>query len=286
MTAITGERAMEDPDAGGWQAKLALIFNERDGHTYVHQRRHIGPLLIQRPFYPEGGVSHAYLLHPPGGVVGGDQLSLDVRVESGAQVLMTTPSAGKFYSSAGDSARFSQHFLVKEGASLEWLPQETLVFEDARVALNTRVELAASARYLGWEIICFGRPASGTGFGDGRWLQRLNVTIGGHVALIEHLVLEPDNSLLNTAWGLQGSRVVATLVCASPKPVDQEALYAEGLGVPVAGLGGVTCMDSLLVARYLGSDVSEARAWFEALWAWLRPCVFGRQACPPRIWRT
>lgn len=286
MTSIAAEPVVNDPDYAGWQAKLVLIFSERQGHTYVRHRRHIGPLLIQRPFYPEGGVSHTYLLHPPGGVVAGDRLCLEVQVDRGAHALMTTPSAGKFYSSAGDSARFTQHFSVNEGGALEWLPQETLVFEDARAELDTCIELAENASYLGWEIICFGRPAAGTGFGDSRWLQRLKVVIGGHVELLERLSLDPDSPLLDAAWGMQGARVSATLVCASPRPVDLDDLHAEGLGVPPAGLGGVTCMDHLLVARYLGTDVAEARAWFESLWQWLRPRVFDRPACSPRIWRT
>src|SRR5205085_6360717 len=87
----------------GWQAELRLRFNcdapgpLRPGRTRLVERQHRGPLVVQRPFYPEGDPCHVYLVHPPGGVVGGDALRIDATVDPGAHALITTPAATKFY---------------------------------------------------------------------------------------------------------------------------------------------------------------------------------------------
>lgn len=271
----------------GWPAFLALRFGARGGRSYVASRRHHGPLLIQRPFYPEGGVCHAYLLHPPAGVVGGDSLRLEAEVATGAHALMTTPSAGKFYSSPQRIARVAQRLRVAPGAALEWLPQETILFEGARAELDTRVELAGDARYLGWEVVCLGRPAAGTDFGEGHWRQRLEVRVDGRPVLIERLALDAGDALLEAAWGLQGQVVSATLVAAGHGACGHlDALHEAGLGMPAQGFGGLTETGGLLVGRFLGAEGADARQWFEALWRWLRPHMHGVPACPPRIWRT
>ncbi|AOV15944.1 hypothetical protein BJI67_01620 [Acidihalobacter aeolianus] len=271
----------------GWPAFLALRFGARGGHSYVASRRHHGPLLIQRPFYPEGGVCHAYLLHPPAGVVGGDSLRLEAEVASGAHALMTTPSAGKFYSSPQRIARVAQRLRVAPGAALEWLPQETILFEGARAELDTRVELTGDARYFGWEVVCLGRPAAGTGFGEGHWRQHLEVRVDGRPVLIERLALDAGDALLEAAWGLQGQGVSATLVAAGSGACGHlDSLHEAGLGTPARGFGGLTETGGLLVGRFLGAEGADARQWFEALWCWLRPRICGVPACPPRIWRT
>jgi urease accessory protein len=143
----------------GWAAELALRFAVRGerGRTELVGRRHVGPLRVQRPFHPEpSGACHVYVLHPPGGVVGGDQLALDVSVESGAHALLTTPAAAKLYRSAGPCARVQQALRVGEGARLEWLPHENIAFSAANAELTTRVELEQGARFLGWVVLCLG----------------------------------------------------------------------------------------------------------------------------------
>ncbi len=116
----------------GWHAELVLGFSERNGRTTLSRRAHSGPLRVQWPFYPEQQVCHVYILHPPGGIVGGDTLHIQVLVETGAQVLLTTPAANKFYrSNKGATARLRQSLTVGEGAALEWFPQEAIVFDGA-----------------------------------------------------------------------------------------------------------------------------------------------------------
>ena len=125
----------------GWEAELELGFTPGPGRTALTHRRRRGPLAVQRPFYPEGGVCHVYLLHPPGGVVGGDSLHIQADVSKGAHALVTTPGAAKFYLSAGDTAQQVQHLHVTADASLEWLPQENIFFPGAITRLETRIEL-------------------------------------------------------------------------------------------------------------------------------------------------
>ena len=124
------------------------------------------PLAVQRPFYPDGpgaqgGACHVYLLHPPGGVVGGDALDIVVNAGAGSRALVTTPAAGKLYRSAGSCARLSQRLVVDEDAQLEWLPQPTIAFAGVNARMSTRVDLAPGGRFIGWEIVCLGRTDSG-----------------------------------------------------------------------------------------------------------------------------
>ena len=127
---------------GGWQARLSLGFRRQNARTILERRAHQGPLRVQRPFYPEGGsVCHVAILHPPGGVVGGDELRIDAALDAESRALLTTPAAGKFYRSAGPVARQTQRLTVAAGATLEWLPQENIVYSGARVHALTRVEL-------------------------------------------------------------------------------------------------------------------------------------------------
>lgn len=272
-------------DAQGWRARLELGYAPVAGRTMPVHRRHVGPLLVQRPFHPEGEVCHSYLLHPPAGVVQGDALELQVDAAPGAHALVTTPGAGKFYRGTGEACVL-QNFRVADGAAYEWLPQETILYAGSRACLETRVSLEGEARYLGWEIVCLGRPAAEEFYDEGRLVQRLSVERDGRSLLSEQLVLNGGSAQLAGVWGLQGQPVMATLLCT----VDFDAAMGETIcdeaGEPQAGMGGVTVMDGLLVARYLGPQARFARDWFVRLWTALRVQAFGREACAPRIWAT
>ena len=136
------------------------------GRTRLVERHHKGPLIVQRPFYPEGDPCHVYLVHPPGGVVGGDELRIDVQVDAGAHALITTPAATKFYRCDGRHSSQTQE-LRAAGATLEWLPQENIFYRGADVRTATRVQIDADSRFIGWEINCLGLPARGEHFDAG-----------------------------------------------------------------------------------------------------------------------
>lgn len=271
----------------GWQAELDLHFERSGARTVLARRRHVGPLQVQRPFYPEGAdTCHVYLLHPPGGVVGGDQLRIGINVAAGAQALLTIPAAGKWYRSAGRLATLDQHMNVAADAALEWLPQESIVFDGAHVATSTRVELADTAKFLGWELLCLGRPAAAELFTQGALRQRFEVWRNGAPLWIEGSRFCGGAPVLTAAWGLRGHSVTGTLVCTSTDPQLVTQVREAWATLSDHALLSATQLDAVVVCRYLGDDAEQARACFVAAWTVLRPAVLGRTACPPRIWAT
>jgi urease accessory protein len=246
------------------------------------QRR--GPLTVQRAFHPEGEVGHLYLLHPPGGVVGGDRLELSVDLEVGAHALLTAPGATKVYRSAGAEAEQVQRLRVGEGAVLEWLPQEAILFQGARLRARTRIELDPGARFIGWDITCLGRPVIGERFAAGTADFGLEVWHAGRPLLFDRLRIQGPDALDDPS-GLRGYPVLATLVATGAGAEDLAAARAA-LPDPVPMLIGLTRVDDLLLGRCLAHAVEPVHRTLRALWGILRPRLLGRPACPPRIWAT
>jgi urease accessory protein len=260
---------LAEPVASSWKARLSLGFRRDGERSVLATREHDGPLVVQKALYPEGAdVCHAIIVHPPGGIAGGDQLSL--AVDCAGHAVLTTPGAGKWYRSSGAWARQSLDFQV--GGTLEWLPRETIVFEGALAELDTRIELAEAARFIGWEIVCLGRRGSGEGFQRGRLRVSLNINRKGRAMFIDKGEL--DARLMSSPVGLGGRSVFGMLVAT----VDAGRLAAPELAV--------TQLPGLLVARYLGDSSEQALRAFTALWKTLRPLVCGREAIEPRIWST
>ncbi len=272
-------------ETGGWRAELELGFVRAGARTVLAHSRHYGPLRVQRPFYPEGNLAHVYILHPPGGVVGGDQLGIKLDIADRAQVLCTTPGSGKFYSSAGDQAVLQQHLRVAAGSSLEWLPQENILFEGARLNATTRIELEDDAVFIGWEITCLGRPASRERFERGAFTSRVSLYHNRKLLLTENQRVLHKRAL-NAAAGLRGQPVQATLL-AFPCHENHLTLVRDGFAAREAStLTGATLVDGLLVVRALGSRTETLKQHMTAVWRTLRPQLPGRPAVPPRIWAT
>ena len=268
----------------GWHAHLSLDFQHGGQRSLLKRCRHHGPLRVQRAFYPEpDGACHVYILHPPGGVVGGDRLELDCRLGPDSQALLTTPSAGKFYRSAGRYAEQANMLTVQPGAVLEWLPQETIVFDGAKLATRTRIDLHGDAQVIGWEIICLGRPAAGETFRQGVCRQNLEIRRDGQALLIERNDWQGGSELLHAPWGLNGQPVCGTLFATAQNQVLVAALREKIRAAPPAWFT-VTKLKELLLCRYLGPSSAEARDLFARAWALLRPCLLHKPACPPRVW--
>lgn len=266
----------------GWQAQLDLGFEHQHGKTVLAHRRHLGPLTVQRPFYPEGEVCHVYLLHPPGGVVAGDCLAITINAASNSAALVTTPAAGKFYRSEGKQARQNVVLSVAAGASLEWLPQETIMYEGAQVAADMRLELAAGARFIGWEILALGRPAAQEGFTLGEIGMNWRIFRAGELFYRERLLIDATAFAAN--WGLNGHSACGTLFAYPAAAVQLEAVR-----VLIGGSGaccGVTLLDDMLICRALDTRADRLRDFFQQVWRLLRPDVVKREACAPRIWAT
>jgi urease accessory protein len=267
---------LAEPVTGVWKAQLALGFEAANGRSVLARRASDGPLVVQKPLYPEGPqVCHAIVVHPPGGIAGGDQLSLSVETESNAKALLTTPGAGKWYRSGGPWARQQLSFDVR--GALEWLPRETIVFDGALAELACEVRLAAEARYIGWEIVCLGRTGSGERFSKGK--LRLGTTIirDEKPLWLERGEIEGSGALMRSPVGLAGCTVFGTLIATNvPTP----------LGTRCKEIAATTLLPGLLVSRYLGDSTEAALAAFASIWKLLRPQVMGREAMPPRIWST
>lgn len=273
-------------DTDGWQAELHLSFYRQGQYTRLNHH-HRGPLRIQRAFYPENdGVCHVYPLHPPGGVVGGDSLQLTAELVPDSQALITTPAATKFYRSSGLSAQQTTCLWVEPGASLEWLPQETIIFQGGHVNNHTRVEVNGDGRFLGWEILCLGRPAADELFATGFCRQTLEIWRDGVPLYIERSRYEGGSSLLSAPWGLQGFPVVASLVCLTDQRELLDDVRSAVRGLYAESLIAVSQRDGVLVCRYLGVSTEQARKLFAQIWTVLRPAVFSKAVVIPRIWQT
>jgi urease accessory protein len=239
---------------------------------------------VQRPFYPEGGVCHLYLLHPPGGVVGGDSLQVGVDVGACAHALITTPGAAKFYRTAGPRAGQEQLLRVSGGGLLEWFPQENILFPGASLISRTRIDLVGDGRFVGWEIHSLGRPAIGERFDRGQADLRVSLFREGRPLLLERLRLDSDSGLDGPSV-LRGLPVCATLIATGAAGPDLMAAR-ESAGDPHGMLLGMSLLDDILVVRCLAAGVEPIRRIFVRLWGILRPRLAGRAACPPRIWAT
>ncbi|MGQ4877153.1 urease accessory protein UreD [Billgrantia sp. LNSP4103-1] len=277
-------------DAGRhWAASLALGFEARQGVTRLARARHHGPLRVQRPFYPEGrdGACHVYLLHPPGGLVSGDSLTITARVESGAHALLTTPAANKLYRADSHGVAWMQRtaLSVAPGGLLEWLPQETIAFDGSRGEQSTEIALSGDARCLGWEVLALGRPASRLPYASGRIDQRFRLSRDGQPLWWERQPLDPAHPRFAGRWGQGGASVQATLwaVGLADQPAAIERLRDVMTASP---RWAVTVRHGVLLLRYLGHERNEAWEICRQAWDCLRPLLAGLPSHSPRIWFT
>ncbi|HUN77230.1 MAG TPA: urease accessory protein UreD [Steroidobacteraceae bacterium] len=272
-----------------WPARLELRFERRGERTILAHRSHHGPLLVQRAFQPElaeAGSCHAYIVHPPGGVVSGDDLSLGVRVAPRARVLLTGVAAGKFYRSpdALHPGRQSQTFEVEDG-ELEWLPFESLYYPSAVAELTTRVELMGESRFIGWEIACLGLPAQGLRFQDGRVRQRIELRHAGSLLFLEQMHF--DAQAAQASWGLADHAAFGHCLAYPAQSIDLERARSVSRPWPDAEVTlAWTLVDRVLCGRGRALRADRLRAAFIEVWSSLRASLLGRPAHRPRIWAT
>ena len=275
----------------GWLGHLSLHYRVQQGRT-VALDRHSGPLRVLQRLYPEGdAICHHVLVHPPGGLVGGDELQLDVQLEAGAHALITTPGATRFYRSEGQPAEQRVNLQVAGAARLEWLPLETIAHPGCEGVNQVTLNLAPGAEMMGWDLLALGLPASGAPFDRGRFTQHLHWP---GVWLEQAALQAQDSSLLHAPVGLAGHPVVGTLWWASGSPLSrsqrQTLLDTARQAVaasPLASTAGCTAPDERLVLlRLLAHRVEPAMALMQAVRAAWRSAQWGLQAQAPRLWRT
>ena len=282
MNSLVDVSRQSQSDNEGWLAHLRMRFAAREGRTYLAERHHVGPLLVQRPFHPEANACHAYIVHPPGGVVGGDRLELEVEAGAGSHVLLTTPAATKLYRSGGKLARQVQRVDAAD-AVVEWLPQETIFYRGATVRSETIIQLRGSSKFIGWEIPCFGMPARQEVFDAGELRLNLELWLDQAPLLVDRMRICGSDESRTSPWGLGGHQAVGTLLAY---PADGKALeLARSATAPRAELA-VTLVDGVLVCRCVAEQAEAVKHLFITIWQLLRPCLLGRPAVLPRIWRT
>jgi urease accessory protein len=270
----------------GWEAHLELEFLRESARTVLSTRRHTGPLRVQKALYPEGAdVCQAIVVHPPGGIVGGDSLAIDVDVGAGAHAQLTTPGAAKWYRSAGAVARSETALRLAPDAVLEWLPQESMLFDGARASIALRVDVAPGARFIGWDVTCLGRTESGERFTSGVLRQSLELHRADTLLYCERTAIDGGSRALQSGAMLGGAPVFGTLLAAGG-PIADGVLAACRAVVAPSGDGAVTRLPEVLVGRYRGDSAHAARTYFATLWRLLRPPMAGREAVIPRIFST
>lgn len=222
----------------------------------------------------------------------GDRLTIQAFLQAQSAALLTTPSAGKLYSVEGSATRQGQyiHFVVDEDACLEWLPQETIVYDGANGELHTRIDLQGNAQFCAWDIVALGRAAAGERFTQGECRQNLEVWRNNRLALVERNRFRGGDALLNAAWGLRGHHVSGTFlasVVATRTRIDDLLAHLARMAPAENGHHwGLTQKNDLFIARYMGDSAARCRQGFEWLWQSVRSQLNRKSAVAPRIWQT
>lgn len=272
-----------------WNAHLSLEYRHEAPRTLL-RFSHDGPLRVLQSLYPEGdAICHNVLVHPPGGLVAGDTLAIDVRVAPGAHAMVSTPGATRFYRSEGEAATQTVRLTLAHNARLEWLPLETIAYPGCQAVNRLTLDLAPGAELLAWDVTALGLPAAQQPFDTGLFCQSLHWP---GVWREQAQVAAADTALLNSPLGLAGHRCMGTLVLAcgtalSPARREQllDVVRAGVSGHPLFATTGATCPnDRTLVVRTLGPMAEPTMALFKQLWALLRPAAWGLPAPAPRIW--
>ncbi len=273
-----------------WPASLNVRVEARGSDSLLRSAKHYGPLRVQKPYRQTDGSLHVYLLHPPGGVVGGDELNIDIHCGPDSRALFTSPAAGKFYRClASNAQRQSVRLEAEADAHLEWLPQETIFFDGARAKLDTTVILTSSSTYLGWDIQYLGRRTSGESFEDGYIDQSTRIL--QEDALIHRERQRYEKASIAARWGPDGHHVIGTLVAV---PLEGQRSVAEATVKELQALmsepeWGITWRGRTMLVRYVGLSAEACRDGFE----FARQTIAGNDVFAgralnetPRIWNT
>ncbi len=286
--------------AASWCGRLELEYAARQGKTIPDRVFVQAPLKVQRPFYPEGeSICHSVVLHTAGGIVGGDRLDLRVHLQPHTQAVITSAAAAKVYRSNGREAQQTTHLQVSDSACLEWLPQETIVFDGANYQQQLRVDLAPNAMWLGWDITRLGRSARGEQFASGMWRSQTEVWQGDQLIWVDPQIIQGGSSVMSSLHGLAGHPVIATFAfvgrqvskdfVAEIRSIWETEATVENEGdaqqLNQAEIG-VTRLMSGLLCRYRGHSTVEARQWFMRIWEVVRRSYLGRPVSVPRVWQV
>jgi urease accessory protein len=275
--------------ANQWEGTVTLHYDRVGDKTRLAKVWHQAPLKVQRPFYPEvPGICHTILIHTAGGMVGGDRLIYHLTLAPHTHAVVTTAAASKIYCAQNKITEQVIEIDIAEQAYLEWLPQETIVFNQAKFKQTLKVNLGAKATWLGWDIYRFGRTARGERFVEGDWRSHTEVWRAGVPLWIDRQWLPASQQMIDHPHGLNQCSVVGTLAWMGQK-VDRDFVQQvrelwTNLGLE--GEIGVTRVQQGFICRYRGQSTSEVRQWFTQVWNHVRFYALGHLACPVRVWQV
>ncbi|AFY71215.1 Urease accessory protein ureD [Thalassoporum mexicanum PCC 7367] len=283
-----------------WHGHLELEYGNTDLATKLVHTHTQAPFRMQRPFYPEGDrICHSIIVHTAGGVVGGDRLTSQIKLQPNTHALITNAAAAKIYRSNGQIAVQETKITVGAGACLEWLPQETIVFAGADYTQKLRIDLEPKALWLGWDLTRFGRTARGEVFCPGQWRSHCEIWQAGKPIWCDRQRLVGQMELLESSNGLARKAILGSLVLAG-QPANPEIIAqikqawlaivsAEQNLINYADASihdaGVTSTILGLVCRYRGNSSHLAKQWFKQIWQLLRSAYLELPVCQPRVWQ-
>jgi urease accessory protein len=258
--------------------------------TVLTENRHSGPLLVQKALYPEGGqICHVVIVHPPGGIAGGDDLTIEIDLEANSSVVLTTPGATKWYKAPDQVCRQQTSIRLAEGSTLDWLPQENIFYRATHAVSTFTLQIDPGATAIGWEIGLLGRQESGEQWAEGSLRFATSIERPDGLPLwVERLRLEASASLRKAAQGLYGFNAFGTLWAIGSGCTGAVAEeLASDLPFERDLRAGVTALpEGILLVRGLAQDVERLRQMMMDCWVRLRPLVHGLPSQRLRLWAT
>lgn len=276
---------------GRTQGVAEIGFAVSDGKTRLAHLYQRNPLRVLFPVPPTGDLPTAVLVTTSGGLVAGDEVAVHARVAWSAAAHVTGSAAEKIYRSTGAITRVAQRLLIASGGWMEFLPPETILFDRAKLRRTTRIDLQGDGGFLGGGITVFGRLAMGERFRDGLLHEGWEVYRGGALVWgdVLHVAASPWGNvaaIMDHPACFAGAQACATLVFA-PQGGDPHRFIDAARAVQVVSVGdlraGVTAVNGLLVARWLG-DAMPLRRAYAALACHLRAAAMGLPPLLPRPW--
>ena len=257
---------------------VELVVGQVDGETRLRHLYQAAPCRMLFPRAPANAPMEAVVAVTSGGIAGGDRLRIAIAAEDGAAVTVTTQAAEKVYRSMGPEAAIDIAVRVESGAVLEWMPQETILFDGARLRRSTQIDAAAASALIAGEIVVFGRRARAETFSRGLLHDGWKIRLDGDLIWADALHLDGDlASRFRNRYTFAGAAALGFLICRGPNAGDcLEAARRIA--------GGATRMGDIVIARFANADAASLRHEFAELWAALRRRIPGCPARLPRIW--
>jgi urease accessory protein len=272
-----------------WHAKLDIRYALENEKT-VARYEHDGPLRILQSLYPEGaGTCHNVIVHPPGGLVGGDTLDITVDVGEGAHGLITMPGATRFYKSLGELSLQRTSIKLQAKSRLEWLPLEAIAYAGCQAENRLSMHLAPTAEMIGWDVTALGLPNANLPFDVGTFTQHIEMP---GVWQERGRIDAHDDRLLNSQLGLAGHKCMASVFFATGTALTRER-REQALDTARAILNahslkltsGATCPNNhVVVVRVLAPLVEPAMELLRQVWGAWRKELWQLNPQAPRIW--